>query len=187
MKKLLLICYFLFLHVFAHSQTVDSTTVLRVSPHSASRAAKLSAVVPGLGQAYNKQYWKAPIIYLGAGALIYSISWNNQNYQKYLKAYQLDSDTSSATNSEYAGLYSVDNLIVLKDYYRRNRDLSAIGLVLLYAANIIDAYVYGQFYNFDVSDDLSMQVKPFVYPSNLNYHTGQWTATSGISLTLRFK
>ncbi len=175
------------MHVCVYSQTVDSTTVLRVPPHSASRAAKFSAIIPGLGQAYNKQYWKAPIIYLGAGALIYSITWNNQNYQKYLKAYQLDSDTSASTNSEYAGLYTVDNLIVLKDYYRRNRDFSAIGLVLLYAANIIDAYVYGQFYNFDVSDDLSMQIKPFVFPSHINYQTGQWNTTAGINLTIRLK
>lgn len=176
-----------FCRCLAFAQTSDTSSYVKIPPHSASRAAKMSAIVPGLGQVYNKQAWKTPIIYLGAGALIYSFAWNNNNYTKYLNAYKLDSDTSSATNSEFSGLYSVDNLIVLKDFYRRNRDLSAIGLVLIYAANIIDAYVYGQFYNFDVSDDLSMQVKPFVYPSIQNMNTGAWTATTGISLQLRFR
>lgn len=147
----------------------------------------MPTVLPGLGQVYNKQAWKVPIIYAGAGALIYSIAWNNQNYQKYLSAYKLDSDTSLSTNSEFSGLYSVDNLIVLKDFYRRNRDLSAIGLVLVYAANIVDAYVYGQFYNFDVSDDLSMQIKPFLIPTIQNVNTGAWTNTAGLSIQLKFK
>ena len=174
---------------FAFAQNSDTVVVSSVllPPHSASRAAKFSAVLPGLGQVYNKQAWKVPIIYAGAGALIYSIAWNNQNYQKYLSAYKLDSDTSLSTNSEFSGLYTVDNLIVLKDFYRRNRDLSAIGLVLVYAANIVDAYVYGQFFNFDVSDDLSMQVKPYVIPTITNYHTGAWTSTTGLSIQLKFK
>jgi Family of unknown function (DUF5683) len=177
------------MHCFVFAQNSDTTSLVKIpqSPHSASRAAKFSAVLPGLGQVYNKQAWKVPIIYAGAGALIYSIAWNNQNYQKYLTAYKLDSDTSLSTNSEFSGLYTVDNLIVLKDFYRRNRDLSAIGLVLVYAANIVDAYVYGQFFNFDVSDDLSMHIKPFMVPHIQNVHTGAWTNTTGISLQLRFK
>lgn len=180
---------FVFLCCFAIAQNTDTTSLVKVpqSPHSASRAAKFSTVLPGLGQVYNKQAWKVPIIYAGAGALIYSIAWNNQNYQKYLSAYKLDSDTSLSTNSEFSGLYSVDNLIVLKDFYRRNRDLSAIGLVLVYAANIVDAYVYGQFYNFDVSDDLSMQIKPFLIPTIQNVNTGAWTNTAGLSIQLKFK
>ncbi len=92
-----------------------------------------------------------------------------------------------STNSEFAGLYSVDNLIVLKDFYRRNRDLSAIGLVLVYAANIVDAYVYGQFFNFDVSDDLSLHIQPYVVPQIQNVNTGAWTTTTGLSLQLKFR
>lgn len=174
---------------FSYAQNSDSTSLVKIPtpPHSASRAAKLSAIVPGLGQVYNKQAWKTPIIYAGAGALIYSIAWNNNNYQKYLSAYKLDSDTSLSTNSEFANLYSVDNLIVLKDFYRRNRDLSAIGLVLVYAANIVDAYVYGQFFNFDVSDDLSLHVQPYVVPQIQNVNAGTWTTTAGLSLQFKFR
>jgi len=186
MKTVFLTCMMLWqISVFAQSS--ESTSVVRVPVHSASKASKLSAMLPGAGQVYNKQAWKVPIIYAGAGALIYSMSWNNKYYQKYLDAYKLDSDTSSATNSEYNGLYSLDNLIVLKDYYRRNRDFSAIGLVLLYTANIVDAYVYGQFFNFDVSDDLSLQVKPYVVPTITNYQTGAWTSTTGLNIQLKFK
>lgn len=186
MKYFILTCL-IALQYSANAQNIETSSVVRVPVHSASKASKLSAMIPGAGQVYNKQVWKVPIIYAGAGALIYSMSWNNKNYQKYLSAYKLDSDTSSATKSEYSGLYSVQNLIVLKDYYRRNRDFSAIGLVLLYTANIVDAYVYGQFFNFDISDDLSMQVKPYIVPSITNYNTGAWTSTTGINIQFKFK
>lgn len=146
----------------------------------------MSALVPGLGQVYNKQYYKVPIIYAGGAALVYSIVWNNREYNKFLDAYKRDSDTSSSNNSQYFGIYSTANLIVLKDYYRRNRDLSAIVLVLLYTANIVDAYVYAHFYNFDVSDDLSMKVKPFVAPG-FHVNNTYMPPVTGVSLTLNFK
>jgi hypothetical protein len=169
------------------ARLTDSVTVLRKqSGHSPNRAANMSAIIPGLGQAYNKKYWKMPIIYGGAAALIYSYSWNNRQYQKYLGAYKLDSDTSSATNSEFQGIYTVNNLITLKDYYRRNRDLSVIGMVVLYAANVVDAYVDGHFYDFDISDDLSMKVNPYIVPDRNVYGYQSGTIT-GVSLTLNFK
>lgn len=189
MTKYLFVFIVFIWSVNSYAQQTDSvnSSIVLVNPHSANKAANLSAMLPGLGQVYNKQSWKVPIIYAGAGALVYSIVWNNNNYQKYLNAYKLDSDTSLSTNSEFSGLYSVQNLITLKDFYRRNRDLSAIGLVLVYAANIIDAYVYAQFYNFDISDDLTLRVQPMVMPQINNYHTGSWSTVNGLSLTLRFK
>jgi hypothetical protein len=186
--RFLLCCFFIVLVQFSYGQEADTVTVLKQNPHSAQTAARLSTFLPGAGQVYNKQYWKVPVIYVGAGALIYSIAWNNRNYQLYKDAYALDSDTSSSTNSEFINVYSVDNLITLKDYYRRNRDLSAIGLVVLYAANIIDAYVYAQFFNFDVSDDLSMEIKPMISPYFYQGSQGQqWSTINGISLTFRLK
>ncbi len=189
MNKYLFVLMLLIWSFNSIAQQTDSvnSSVVLINPHSANRAANLSAMLPGLGQVYNKQAWKVPIIYAGAGALVYSIVWNNNNYQKYLNAYKLDSDTSSSTNSEFSGLYTVQNLITLKDYYRRNRDFSAIGLVLVYAANIIDAYVYAQFYNFDISDDLTLRVQPMVVPQINNFQTGSWSTVNGLSLTLRFK
>ena len=117
--------------------------------------------------------------------MIYGIRWNNTQYKKYLNAYTIDTDTSASTQSEFTGLYSVANLIVLKDFYRRNRDLSAIVLSLWYAANIVDAYVYAQFYNFDVSDNLSLNVKPYIYQPAFTAQSG--ALATGLTLTLRIK
>lgn len=185
---MVLLCCIISGSCLAQAQQADTIVLVKQNPHSAKRATRLSTFLPGAGQVYNKQYWKVPILYAGAGALVYAIAWNNNQYQIYRDAYALDSDTSSSTNSEFSNVYSVDNLITLKDYYRRNRDLSAIGLVLLYAANIIDAYVYAEFYNFDVSDDLSMQVRPVVSPYFYqNAGNTQWSALTGVSLTFRLK
>lgn len=161
------------------------SSVVLLNPHSPKKAANLSALLPGLGQVYNKQYLKVPVIYAGAAGLIYGIHWNNVQYKKYLTAYRLDADTSAATVSEFAGLYSVANLITLKDFYRRNRDLSTIVLSLWYAANIVDAYVYAQFYNFDVSDNLSLNVKPYIYQPAFYRQPG--AMATGLTLTFNIK
>jgi hypothetical protein len=171
------------LNTFAQSQN-DSVNSVVIRRHSPNRAANMSALVPGLGQVYNKKYWKLPIIYGGGAALIYAITWNNRNYQKYLTAYKLDTDTDTNTHSEFVGIYSTQNLITLKDYYRRYRDLSAIGLVSLYAANIIDAYVDAHFYYFDVSDDLSLKIDPYVVPM---YTNKGYQPVTGLSLTFNIK
>jgi hypothetical protein len=169
----------------AFTQGIKSdTTVLTDRRHSPNRAANMSALVPGLGQAYNKKYWKIPVIYVAGGALVYAISYNNRNYKKYLNAYRLDSDVDPGNNSEFSGIYTPENLITLKDYYRRYRDLAAISLVVLYAANIIDAYVDAHFFYFDVSDDLSMRIDPFFVPS---FNAGYYKPVAGLSLTFNLK
>jgi hypothetical protein len=181
-----LLFFSLFIISFTHAKAQVSTpSVVLLNPHSPNKAANLSAMLPGLGQVYNKQYLKVPVFYAGAAGLIYGIRWNNIQYKKYLNAYRLDTDTSANTQSEFTGLYSVANLIVLKDFYRRNRDLSAIVLSLWYAANIVDAYVYAQFYNFDVSDNLSLNVKPYIYQPVFTAQSG--ALATGLTLTLRIK
>lgn len=183
-KTILFFCFFLLVQTITLAQRADTISTILLKKHSPNKAATFSAIIPGLGQVYNKQYLKVPIIYAGGIALIYAIQWNHKQYQRYLKAYKLESDTSAITKSEFNGLYSSDNLIVLKDYYRRNRDFSAIGLVALYAANIIDAYVYGHFYNFDVSDNLSLHVNPYILPIHNQFSVKPF---AGVSLTLNFK
>jgi hypothetical protein len=137
----------------------DTSKVVYV--HSPKKAALLSAVLPGAGQVYNRKYWKVGIIAGGAGALIYSLNYNNRNFglfkSELIKRQQglggLDADL---------GLYTDANLNELQDFYRRNRDLSVVGLALLYALNIIDANVDAHLYDFNVSDDLSMHIRPTV-------------------------
>jgi len=131
---------------------------------SANRAALMSAVIPGLGQAYNKSYWKIPVLYAGAGALVYFIGDNNKEYQKYKEAYLFRLDGDSSTNdTEYSNLNDED-IKVRMDYYRRNRDLCYVLLGTVYVLNIIDAYVDAHLKNFDVSDNLSLSVRPVFVP-----------------------
>ncbi len=152
---------------------------LKHSPHVATMYA---AILPGLGQIYNKKYWKLPLLYGGAGALIYAIHFNNKHYKRYSNAYRdfLLQDpnnksymyyvnrahlTEDEVNTTYKTWFT-NALSNKKDYFRRYRDLSIFGMVGLYIVQIIDACVDAHFYNFDVSDDLSLQWTPAVTPEN---------------------
>ncbi len=130
---------------------------LRHSPH---KAAVMSAILPGAGQAYNKKYWKIPVIYAGFAGLAYAISFNQKEYRNYRNAYDQRLDNDPATVDNYVGTYSDADLGTLKDFYRRNRDLSIIGTGVLYLLNIIDASVDAHLYDFNVNDDLSIKLAP---------------------------
>lgn len=148
--------------------------------HSPHKATFYSAIIPGLGQAYNKKYWKIPILYAGIGGVIYGISFNTKYYNKYKNAYRDfiirdPANTSYVEFAEKAGLTQddVENnastarwfesaLNNKKNFYKRNRDFSYIGLLAVYVLNMIDASVDAHFYNYDISDDLSLRVEPQV-------------------------
>ncbi len=137
----------------AFGQNKDS--LITLSKKRANKAALMSAVVPGLGQAYNKKYWKVPVIYAGGLTLAYFISVNNTEYNNYSEAISYRNDNDSTTIDNYPR-YTNEDLLVRKNYYRRNRDLCYIFVGVLYTLNIIDAYVDSQLLDFDVSDDLSL-------------------------------
>ncbi|MFN3135846.1 MAG: DUF5683 domain-containing protein, partial [Candidatus Kryptonium sp.] len=105
---------------------------------------------PGLGQFYNKSYWKIPIIYGLAGYFVYEIKQNDKNYRYYR---DLFSESLKISGGDY-------RYKRLRDFYRDQRDLFGIYLFVLYLANIVDAYVDAHLYNFDVSDNLSIQILP---------------------------
>lgn len=140
-----------------------------------------SAIFPGLGQIYNRKYWKLPILYGGFIGLSYAISWNNRYYQDYFQAYKDIMDEDPETNSWHNFLRygqdpeSVDTTWLKdvlrrgKNYYRRYRDLSIIGTVALYGLSIMDAYVDAQLFEFDITSDLSMRVEPAVIQKNSYY------------------
>ncbi len=143
----------------------------------------LAAVVPGLGQIYNRQYWKLPIVYGGAMGLAYAISWNNQMFIDYRKAY-VDLVDSNPNSTFYEHVLpkgvTIDNsnkdyytrLIKNKqDGYQRNRDLSIICTAVLYLLTMIDAYVDAQMHDYDISPDLSVQVAPAIMPPNEQQQT----------------
>ena len=164
-----------------------STIMLKdtTKQHDPKLAGALSAVIPGLGQAYNKKYWKVPLIYAGAGALLYAINYNAAQYDTYKDAYSLriDGDTSTVDQFDIQVAndepkYTEESLLNLKDYYRRNRDISYIFIGVLYMLNIVDAAVDAHFYSYEISDDLSLKVRPAIMMS-----AGRTQAT-GIALTL---
>lgn len=157
----------------------DSTLIKKVLPdaeeiHSPKKAAIYSTILPGLGQAYNKKYWKIPIIYAGFGTLGYFIGWNGKNYNTLRLAYSDLTDENPDTNSfldldgsKYYDLESESGrqnfkgvLIKQKNYYRRNRDLLVICTAAFYGLNIIDASVDAHFFNFDISEDLTFNWQP---------------------------
>ena len=138
------------------------------------RHALYYSLVPGLGlgQIYNRKYWKLPIVYAGYAALIYAIIYTNGKYSDYRKAYIsiADGDESTNTWQKYipAG-QTVENVDTgwltnaLNQRYmrfRRYRDLSIIGIVAWYGLSIIDAFVDAQLFNFDITPDLSLRVEP---------------------------
>ncbi|MCE5206159.1 MAG: DUF5683 domain-containing protein [Porphyromonadaceae bacterium] len=141
---------------------------------SPRKAVIYSAIFPGLGQIYNRKYWKLPILYGGFVGFTYAISWNNGYYRDYLGAYQDIMDDNPDTNRWHNLLpygqdpgttdiqWFTDVLQQRKDYYRYYRDLSIIGTVALYFVAMVDAYVDAQLFDFDISPDLSMRVEPAV-------------------------
>jgi hypothetical protein len=140
-----------------------------------TRAVWMSALFPGLGQIYNRRYWKLPIVvgaYLGLG---YATSWNNGMLTDYTKAYRDIMDSDPSTNS-YMNFFpttvtedSLDktwltNLLKSrKNYFRRNRDLCIICMVAVYFVAMVDAYVDASLSHFDISPELSMDVSPAVF------------------------
>lgn len=146
----------------------------------ARTAAILSAVVPGAGQAYNKDYWKMPLVYAALGGLGYWAYNNNKEYKYYsnnLRA-MYDDDPNTINTSQYK---DAGQLITQKNQYKKSRDLALILCGVAYALNIIDANVSAHLKTFDVSDDLSLQFKPYY---NLGYQNHFQT---GLSIKLTFK
>ena len=170
----------------ARNQPAHDTIILKklVEFHSPRRAALFSTFLPGLGQVYNKKYWKLPVLYAGAFGLIYSINFCNAAYIDYRTAYRIRLDGNANTIDNYALEYSDGQLEGLTKSYHRLRDLSILGATLLYVLNIVDATVDAHLYTFDVSDDLSLNLQPaFITTSGINNQSLNMT---GLSIQLKF-
>lgn len=137
-----------------------------------TRAVWLSALFPGLGQIYNRRYWKLPIIVGGYLGLAYATNWNNTMLNDYTRAYSdlLDNDPDTRSymdffspnvkeeNLDRSWLQNV--MRSRKNYFRRNRDLCIISMVGVYLLAMVDAYVDASLSHFDISPDLSMDLYP---------------------------
>jgi len=164
----------------------------------------LAVAFPGLGQIYNRKYWKVPFVYAGFGGLVYAVTFNATTYNTYMKAYQDFTDLLPETQSylsllRYADPATYDPVLhpntytpsqaewykerMLKgiDYYKKYRDLSYIGFGLWYLITILDANVDASLLNYDISDDLNLQVEPVQMPLSASGPAGV-----GVNLSLRF-
>ena len=146
------------------------------------KAAWGSAIVPGLGQVYNKRWWKVPLIYGGFVAFVKAYQDNNNQYHTFLSEVQYRlANNGNPANPDYAA-YSFEGLVKIKDNFRRNKELSIIGGVVVYAVNIIDAYVDAKFFRFDISENLSLQLKPTLQTNPGGLHA--YAAQPGLKLSL---
>lgn len=152
---------------------IEADTVPNIYPelmdHSPTKAIMYGLVLPGLGQGYNRKFYKIPIVYGALGAVGYAIYFNNENYKEASLNYALD---PSSLNEKYLRAW------------RRNLELSYIGLIAVYALQVIDAYVDAQLYSWDVSKELSLRISPAVKP--LIHPSGTESPTYGLSCSLRF-
>ena len=157
------------------------------------RAVWLGAIIPGAGQIYNRSYWKLPIVYGGFMGCVYAITWTNNQYTAYKEAYRdiyYDIQNGSVSNSpdkSYNAIlpegYSIQTMggtqtyqSRLKDWQNsslRNRDMAILVAVAVYALSLIDAYVDAQLFDFDISNDLSLNVSPQLYYDLQNQRTAE--------------
>ena len=188
--------YYLFLIFIAYSwsnfaQTPIGTKVVieqkqlvsyKIDPLAPARAAFYSAVIPGLGQARNKKYWKIPIVYGAIGTGIYFYLDNNKVFKRYRNAYKRR--LAGFTDDEFYGLNSTpilsnEALIRAQETLRRNKELSLLITIGLYALNIIDANVDAHLLQYNM--DTNLAVKPY-----LDFDTPDNSVQLGLSLNIKF-
>lgn len=143
----------------------------QINPLAPSKAAFYSAVLPGLGQIYNKRYWKVPIVYAALGTGVYAYTYNDDLYDRFRSAFKRR--RAGFTDDEF---YDLNNSGIVpgspdlsdqalqdaQERYQRDRDLALLITVALYALNIIDANVDAHLKQFNVDDDLSLDIRPYL-------------------------
>ena len=162
----------------------------RINPLAPSKAAFYSAVLPGLGQAYNKRYWKIPIVIGAIGVGIYAYTYNDDLYDRYRTAFKRRK--AGFTDDEFydvngSGIVpgspdlSDNALQDAQERYQRDRDLALVITLAFYALNIIDANVDAHLKQFNVDDDLGLDIKPY-----LEYNPIVGDPNYGVALTIKF-
>lgn len=136
------------------------------------KSARRSALVPGWGQLTNGRWWKVPFIYGGMVSVALVFEFNNRYYRDIVKVLQYNTEPDKfprPDNYEKYQNFQPSSLISARDYYRRNRDLSALAFIAFHAINVIDAYVDAKFFRYDISDKLGFKVTPTVLMNQPTY------------------
>ncbi|WP_282044052.1 DUF5683 domain-containing protein [Winogradskyella flava] len=192
----ILLCLFSVLFLFSQKDK-DSTSIAidkdlvvieeqalerkEIDPLRPSKAAFYSAIFPGAGQAYNKKYWKIPIVWGAIGTGVYFYIRNDKQFDRYRDAYKRR--LAGFTDDEFSDengtpLISDDGLIRAQQTFRRNKEVSLLITLGLYALNIIDANVDAHLLQFNVDENLSLSP---------HYQYNQMENSSDLGLTLNFK
>ena len=143
--------------------TLKSETIDPLRP---SKAAFYSAILPGLGQIYNKKYWKLPLVYGAIGTSTYLYLDNQKKYNIYRDEYK-SRLAGTTSNSEYLAGLSESQLLAAQKQFQRNRDLSALFIAGFYVLNIIDANIDAALSQFNVSENLAL--KPTIINNNITF------------------
>lgn len=161
-----------------------------INPLAPSKAAFYSAVLPGLGQIYNKRYWKVPIVYAAIGTGVYVYTFNDDFYDRFRTAFKrrqagfTDDEFYDINNDNAVGAppdLDLDDLERQQENYQRDRDLALVLTIAMYALNIIDANVDSHLKQFNIDEDLSMDIQPYL---DLNPITNN--PDYGIAFTIKF-
>lgn len=158
-------------------KSADTIKTQEINSLAPAKAAFYSAILPGLGQAYNKRYWKIPLVYGAIGASLYFYSWNNDKYDVYRTAYK---DRLAGTPDPQYNYLSDNQLISAQEFYQKNRDVSMLFAVAFYVLNIVDANVDAHLLQFNVNDNLS-------FNPNLEYNNFNRETNFGLSFNYKFK
>lgn len=146
----------------SYDQIEEFKSISNLDPN---KSAILSAILPGLGQAYNNQYWKIPIVY-GVGLVFgHYINYNHQLYHEFRNAVRAQSDNSSETVNYYSDLFSETSLVRNRDKFRRDRDFLIILGSVMYLLNIVDAHVSAHLKEFEINESLSFNIRPSIQSS----------------------
>lgn len=173
-KQLIAVILILFFYAFAKAQEdtpsetiLDADTIEGLStkeeydPLRPAKAAFYGAVLPGLGQVYNKDYWKLPLVYGALGSSIYAVTFNSRQSERFRTAFKerlagrIDEFTRPNENGELIEIFSDDALINGQDQFKRRRDLFILVSAGVYLLQIIEANVDAHLSQYDVDDDLS--------------------------------
>ncbi|PUZ25278.1 hypothetical protein DCC81_13300 [Chitinophaga parva] len=139
----------------------DSIRLEKKRLHDPRKAAFYSVVLPGLGQAYNHEYWKMPLVYAALGTAVGVFVFNYKEFVDFRNAYRIRVAGNPGVKDKYYDIYpDANQLKYIRDYYRQYVDYSVLGFIVVYGLNIVDATVFAHLKQFDVSPDLSMKVMP---------------------------
>ena len=160
--------------------TEESEFFVEISTLDPNKAAVFSAILPGLGQIYNGQYWKVPIIYGTFLGLIHGIRYQNGLYNDFTNALRAQQDNDPNTINGFGDNVSTDILSRNRDQAQRNRDFLIIMTAVAYLINVVEAHVAAHLHEFQINEKLSMELEPQLQSSPV------FSQTLGFSMTFNF-